>query len=68
MEFKRNQGHTNGLAISDPGRRVLSHRALNDLLLEVLKDFFDTQRELFPAAILDKETLQKRVQVYRTLR
>jgi hypothetical protein len=68
MEFKRNQGYHDGPAISDISGRVLSHRALNDSLLEVLEDLFDTHRELFPASIPDKETLRKRVQVYRTLR
>jgi hypothetical protein len=68
MDFKKSQGHTGGPAISDLGGRVLSHLALNDSLLEVLEDLFDTHRELFPASILDKETLRKRVQVYRTLR
>jgi uncharacterized protein YerC len=46
----------------------LYHRALNDSLLEVLEDLFDSHRELFPASIPDKETLQKRIQVYRMLR
>jgi hypothetical protein len=68
MEFKRNQGYTDGPAISDVNDRVLSHRALNDSLLEVLKDLFDSHRKLFPASILDKETLRKRIQVYRMLR
>jgi hypothetical protein len=67
MEFKKNQGFSDGPAISDLGGRVLSHRSLNDSLLEVLEDLFDTHRELFPASILDKETLRKRVQVYQTL-
>jgi hypothetical protein len=45
-----------------------SHRALNDSFLDSLEDLFDTHRELFPVSIPDKETLRKRVQVYRTLR
>jgi hypothetical protein len=68
MEFKKNQGYTDGPVILDLSGRVLSHQALNDSLLEVLEDLFDTHHKFFPAPIQDKETLQKRVQVYRTLR
>jgi hypothetical protein len=46
---------------------VFSHRALNDSLLEVLEELFESQRELFPPSIPDRETLHQRVQVYRTL-
>jgi hypothetical protein len=68
MDLKRTQGYEDGPAISDERGRVLSHRALNDSLLEVLEDLFDSDRDLFPASIPDKETLRKRIQVYRTLR
>ncbi len=40
---------------------------MNELLLEVLEELFDTRQELFPASILDKEMLQQRVQIYQTL-
>jgi hypothetical protein len=68
MAFKRTLGCVNGPAISDLGGRVYLHRALNDSLLDVLEDLFDTHRELFPASISDKEILRERIQVYRTLR
>jgi hypothetical protein len=68
MDLKRAQGFIDGPAISDVFGKVLSHRSLNDSLLEVLEELFDTHRELFAASIPDKETLRKRVQVYRTLR
>ena len=68
MAFKQTQGYVDGPAISDMSGKVLTHRALNDSLLEVLEDLSDTHRELFPASIPDKEMLRKRVQVYRTLR
>jgi hypothetical protein len=68
IEFKRSRGHVDGPAISDVSGNVLSHQALNDSLLEVLEELFDSHRELFPPSIPDKETLRQRVQVYRTLR
>jgi hypothetical protein len=68
MALKQTQGYEDGPAISDERERVLSHRALNDSLLEVLEDLFDSDREVFSTWIPDKETLRKRIQVYRTLR
>jgi hypothetical protein len=69
MEFKRSRGLLDGPAISDLSGHVLSHRALNDLLLVVLEELFDSHRELFPPSITDRETrLRQRVQVYHTLR
>jgi hypothetical protein len=68
ITFKARQGFTAGPAISDLHGRILSHRSLNDSLLDILEDLFDTHRELFPSSVADKETLRKRVQVYRTLR
>jgi hypothetical protein len=68
MTFKASQGFTTGPAISDLRGRILSHRSLNDSLLEILEDLFESHREIFPASISDRETLRKRVQVYRTLR
>jgi hypothetical protein len=68
MNLKRTQGYKDGPAISDVRGKVLSHRALNDSLLKVLEDLFDSDRDLFPASIPDKETLRKRIQVCRTLR
>jgi hypothetical protein len=67
MTFKANQGFTAGPAILDLRGRILSHRSLNDSLLKILEDLFESHRELFPASITDRETLRKRVQVYRTL-
>jgi hypothetical protein len=64
VKFKKDQGHEDGPAILDVNGRVLSHYALNELLLEILEELFDTHRELFPASILDKEMLQQRVQIY----
>ncbi len=40
---------------------------MNDSLLEVLEELFDTHRELFPASVPDKEMLRQRVQAYHTL-
>jgi hypothetical protein len=68
MTFKASQGFTTGPAISDLCGRILSHQSLNNLLLEILEDLFDSHRELFLASITDKETLRKKVQVYKTLR
>jgi hypothetical protein len=41
---------------------------MNNALLEVLEDIFDSQRELFPASLTDKETLRQQYQAFRTLR
>ncbi len=40
---------------------------MNDSLLDVLEELFDSHCELFPPSIPDKE-MRMRVQVYRTLR
>jgi hypothetical protein len=61
------RGLIDGPAISDMNGHVLSHRVLNDSPLEVLEEVFNSHRELFPPLIPDKETMQQRVQVYRTL-
>jgi hypothetical protein len=68
MDLKRTQGFIDGPAISDMYGKVLFHRALNDSLLEILEELFDTHCELFPASVPDKENSRKRVQVYQTLR
>jgi hypothetical protein len=65
--FKRTRGCVDGPAISDLAGNVFSNRALNNSLLEVLEELFDTHRELFPPSISDKEVLRTRVQVYQTL-
>jgi hypothetical protein len=41
---------------------------LNDAFLAILEDLFDTNQELLPASIEDKETLRKWVQAFRTFR
>jgi hypothetical protein len=68
IDFKRSRGFVNGPAISDMNGHVFSHPALNDSLLEVLEELFESQQELSPPSIPDRETLCQRVQVYRTLR
>jgi hypothetical protein len=68
LEFKRARGQITGPAISDINGRVFSHRVMNDALLEILEELFDSHRELFPPSISSKEILRQRVQVYRTLR
>jgi hypothetical protein len=68
MDFKRAQGFIDGPAISDLRGNILSHRSLNEGVLELLEELFETHQELFPASIVDKEVLRKRVQVYQTLR
>jgi hypothetical protein len=68
MTSKAAQGFTTRPAISDLRGRILSHRSLNDSLLEILEELFETHGELFPVSISEKEMLRKRVQVYRTLR
>ena len=68
LDFKKNIGHVTGPAISDIKGKIFSSRSLNDAFLEVLEDLFETNRELFPSSIEDKETLRKRIQAYRTFR
>jgi hypothetical protein len=41
---------------------------MNDSMLEILEELFDSQRDLFPLSVPDKETLRQRVQVYRIFR
>jgi hypothetical protein len=67
IKCKHAHGHTNGPAIFNLAGNVLSHQAMNDTLLEVLEELFNTHRELFPGLIPDKETLRVRIQVYHTL-
>jgi vacuolar-type H+-ATPase subunit I/STV1 len=68
IEFKKARGHIAGPAISDTNGRVFSHRVMNDALLELLEELFETHRELFPPSITSLEILRQRVQVYRTLK
>jgi hypothetical protein len=68
MEFKQAPGHVSGPAISDINGRVFLQRVMNDALLEVLEELFESHRELFPPSISSKEILRQRVQVFRTLR
>lgn len=67
IEFKRARGCIDGPAISDLAGNVFLHRAMNNALLKVLEELFDFHQELFPSSISDRETLRKRIQVYRTL-
>jgi hypothetical protein len=67
IEFKRSRGLVGGPAISDVAGNVLFHQALNNSLLEVLEELFDSHRELFAPSISAKDILRQRVQVYRTL-
>jgi hypothetical protein len=51
-KFKRTCGCVDGPVISDLAGILFSHhRALNDSLLEVLEELFDSYRELFPPSI-----------------
>jgi hypothetical protein len=68
LDFKKSIGQVNGPAISDVKGKICSSRSLKDAFLEILEDLFDTHRELFPASVEDKETLQKQIQAYRTFR
>ncbi len=68
MVFKKSIRQVTGPAISDIKGNIYSSRSLNDAFLEILEDLFDTNRELFPSSIEDKETLRKRIQAFRTFR
>jgi hypothetical protein len=68
LAFKKSIGQVTGPAISDITGKIYSSRSLNDAFLEILEDLFDTNRELFPSSIEDKETLRKRIQAFRTFR
>jgi hypothetical protein len=63
IEFKRSHGHVDGPAILGVAGHIFSHQALNDSLLEVLEELFDSHRELFPPLIPNKEILRQLVQV-----
>jgi hypothetical protein len=47
---------------------VFSQHVLNDSLLKVLEELFDTHRGLFLPSVAEKETLRTSVQAYQTLR
>jgi hypothetical protein len=68
MDFKFRKGFKTGPAILDLQGRVFEPRAMNDALLEVIKDIFDNQQELFPPTITSREMLRQRYQAFRTLR
>jgi hypothetical protein len=68
LECKRAHGQVTGPAISDINGRVFSHRIMNDALLEILEELFDSHCKLFPPSISSKEILRQQVQVFRTLR
>ena len=68
LEFKRSIRQVQGPAISDLRGKIYDSRSLNDALLEILEDLFDSSRHLFSASIEDKETLRKHIQAYRTFR
>jgi hypothetical protein len=46
---------------------MLTHQAMNDSMLEVLEEIFDTHQYLFALYVPDKERLRQRVQFYCTL-
>jgi hypothetical protein len=65
IEFKHSHRCVEGPTISDLAGNVLSHQAMNDALLKVLEELFDTHQK--PSSIPDKETMRKIIQVYRLL-
>jgi hypothetical protein len=68
MAFKRQHGFVDGPAISDLQGRVLSTKGIDDSMLEVLEEIFETSRYMFPPDIENKEILRQKYQAFRTLR
>jgi hypothetical protein len=68
IELKQSQGFIDGPAISDTRGRVFSTKTLDDALVEVLEEVYDTNPEMFPPDISNKESLPKHYQVFRSLR
>jgi hypothetical protein len=59
MDLKANQGVMDGPAISKENGNVLSSRAIDDSLLEVLEDLFGSNRDLFPTKFKTTQDLRK---------
>jgi hypothetical protein len=67
LDFKACKGFTTGPAISNLQGRVFEPRAMNDALLKVLEDIFESHRDLFPPTITTRESLCQKYQAFRTL-
>jgi hypothetical protein len=68
IDLKEKYGFRDGPAISDISGKAYSTRDIDDSLHEILEDLYDSDRDLFPKRIKDKETLKKSYQAFRTLR
>ncbi len=68
MSWKAKRGFMDGPAISDLKGDLLSSRFIDDSLLEVLEDLFESNQAWFPSKFETALDLRKSYQVFRTLR
>ena len=61
-------GFKNGPLISDEKGKLLSSRAIDDMLTEILSDLFEEREQLFPGDIKTLDDIPKKFQCFRTFR
>mmetsp|Transcript_1680 Transcript_1680/g.2405 ORF Transcript_1680/g.2405 Transcript_1680/m.2405 type:complete len:128 (-) Transcript_1680:520-903(-) len=66
MTDKKRLGFTNGPAISNHVGKLMTLRDLEDMLQKILREIFTNDRDLFPPNIVDKESLGRHYQSFRT--
>ena len=68
LTIKSLKGQVTGPAISDIEGKLLTTKAMDDMLHEALKEIFSERPALFPLTIDDLEKIPKNYQCFRTLR
>jgi hypothetical protein len=68
LAYKETKKVVDGPAMTDDKGVPHTCRDVDDMLHEVLEDIFDSDRDLFPPAIKDVETLRTAYQAFRTFR
>jgi hypothetical protein len=66
IDYKRENGYIDGLAISDTDGNVMDSRSINDMLHECLEDVLDTHPDLFPPGIQTKDDIQEKYQAFHS--
>lgn len=68
IAVKSQLGFKNGPLISDEKGKLLSSRAIDDVLAEVLSDLFEEKEHLFPGDIKTLDDIPQNYQCFRTFR
>jgi hypothetical protein len=68
IQSHERQNRVNGPAITDFSGRVVSTKALDDNLVEILEEIYDEDSGLFPATIQSKDDICVSYQVFRSFR